>query len=300
MAEGIVQDGSDGAGLPWPEMAREMLPRLAAGIGTPPFPRHLVDALRQVVEFEWWMVMIYREHANPEMLHDNFTGSWRERGLTTYVGGFYVLDPFYVMSRSLDRPEVCRLGDIAPDGFLDSEYHRAHYALGRIGDEVNYLWPLEPGVTLAISLERSENCVPFSDADVHRMEAVQPLLYALACRHWSMVRQELRPPAGLELGRLVQEAAANFGRNVLTPRECEVVKLVLRGYSTKSISQALGISPGTVKVHRENIYGKLGVSSQAELFNLFIAYVSAPRDAAGHAALLSAGSAPVVPEREAG
>lgn len=62
---------------------------------------------------------------------------------------------------------------------------------------------------------------------------------------------------------------------MLTPRECEVVKLVLRGYSTKSISQSLGISPGTVKVHRENIYGKLGVSTQAELFNMFIASISA-------------------------
>jgi len=42
-----------------------------------------------------------------------------------------------------------RPGDIAPDGFLESEYHRAHYASGRIGDELNYLWPLEPGVRLA-------------------------------------------------------------------------------------------------------------------------------------------------------
>jgi DNA-binding CsgD family transcriptional regulator len=255
---------------------RDALPIVAATAGAPPFARHLIDALRQVVAFDWWMVMIYRERASPEMLCENFTGSWRERGLTTYVGGFYVLDPFYVMSRSLDHPEVCRLGDIAPDGFLESEYHRAHYASGRIGDEVNYLWPLEPGITLAASLERSENCVPYSDADVAHMEAVQPLLYALACKHWSLVRQKSAPAAALEVGRLVQEAASAFGNEVLTPRECEVVKLVLRGYATKSISQALGISPGTVKVHRENIYAKLGVSSQAELFNLFIASVCAP------------------------
>ncbi len=281
MAEDIGQDGNPGASLPWQALVHDALPRVAAGAGTPQFAQHLVDALRQVLAFDWWMVMVYREHANPEMLCENFTGSWRARGVTTYVGGFYVLDPFYVMSRSLDHPEVCRLGDIAPDGFLESEYHRAHYASGRIGDEVNYLWPLEPGITLAVSLERSEHCVPFSDADVGRMETVQPLLFALACKHWSMVRQKSAPPAGLELGRLVQEAAANFGRKLLTPRECEVVKLVLRGYSTKSISHALGISPGTVKVHRENIYAKLGVSSQAELFNLFIASVSARQGAAG-------------------
>ena len=117
--------------------------------------------------------------------------------------------------------------------------------------------------------------------DVEGMEAMQPLLYALAGKHWSLVRQKSAPQASLELGRLVQEAAANFGRTVLTPRERDVVTLILRGYSTKSISQALGISPGTVKVHRENIYGKLGISSQAELFNLFIASVSVTEGGAG-------------------
>jgi DNA-binding CsgD family transcriptional regulator len=278
MAEGIVLGGSLGAGSSWPALIQDALPRLAASAGTPQFPQRLVEALRHVLAFDWWMVMLYREQASPEMLFDNFTGSWRARGLTTYVAGYYLLDPFYVMSRSLDRPEVCRLRDIAPDGFLESEYHRAHYAAGRIGDEVNYLWPLEAGVTLAVSLERSEHGVPYGDADVESMETMQPLLFALACKHWSLVRQQAAPQASLEIGRLVQEAAANFGRALLTPRERDVVTLILRGYSTKSISQALGISPGTAKVHRENIYGKLGVSSQAELFNLFIASVSVPQD----------------------
>lgn len=280
MAEGVEPAGDETDGLSWAALARDALPKVAAAAGTPEFARQLVDAIRQVVGFDWWMAMIYREHANPEMLSENFSGSWRARGVTTYVGGYYVLDPFYIMSRSLDHPEVCRLGDIAPDGFLESEYHRAHYASGRIGDEVNYLWPLEPGITLAISLERSEHGRLFGDDEVRHMEAVQPLLHALACKHWSLVRQKAVPPPGLELGRLVQEAAASFGRKLLTPRECEVVKLVLRGYSSKSISQALGISPGTVKVHRENIYEKLGVSSQAELFNLFITSISAPQGAA--------------------
>jgi DNA-binding CsgD family transcriptional regulator len=281
MAEGIVQETDQAAGMPWLALLRDALPQVAVSAGASQFAERMIDALRLVIEFEWWMVMVYRRHANPEMLCENFTGSWRARGLTTYVGGFYVLDPFYILSQSLDHPEVCRLGDIAPDGFLESEYHRAHYASGRIGDEINYLWPLEAGVTLAVSLERSEHSAGFSDADVNRMETVQPLLYVLACGHWSIVRRRLAPPTGQELGRLVQEAAANFGRKVLTPRECEVVKLVLRGFSSKSISHALGISPGTVKVHRENIYSKLGVSSQAELFNMFIASVSTPQDAAG-------------------
>lgn len=277
MAVGIDAGAAAEAGPPWPLLLRETLPAVADAVGTDLFARRLVETLRLVLSFDWWMVMVYHPQANPDMLDENFTGSWRERGLTTYVGAFFVLDPFYIMSRSLDRPEVCRLGDIAPDGFLESEYHRAHYATGRIGDEVGYLWPLEPGITFAVSLERSENGRPFSANDVRNLEAVQPLLAALARRHWAATHAGAAGAVPLELGRLVQQAAADFGRDVLTPRECEVVKLVLRGYSTKSVSQALGISPGTVKVHRENIYAKLRVSSQAELFNLFIASVSTVR-----------------------
>jgi DNA-binding CsgD family transcriptional regulator len=274
MSMGIEENATADGQLAWALLLRDALPCVAEAIGTDQFAPRLIDALQQVLPFDWWMVMVYQPKSNPEMLHENFTGSWRERGLTTYVDAFFVLDPFYIMSRSLDHPEVCRLGDIAPDGFLESEYHRAHYAAGRIGDEVGYLWPLEPGVALAVSLERSQNGAAFSADDVRHLEAVQPLLYALARKHWGASQIRPAPAAPLEIGRLVQEAASEFGRDVLTPRECEVVKLVLRGYSTKSVSQSLGISPGTVKVHRENIYAKLGVSSQAELFNLFIASVS--------------------------
>jgi DNA-binding CsgD family transcriptional regulator len=279
MAIGVDADTQAGERPAWIALLRDALPQVAEAIGTGQFAKRLIDALQQVLPFDWWMVMVYRQHASPEMLHDNFMGSWREKGLSTYVGAYFVLDPFYIMSRSLDHPEVCRLADIAPDGFLDSEYHRAHYAAGRIGDEVGFLWPLEASVTLAISLERSENCIGFSTDDVRNLETLQPLLYAMARKHWVVAHPLAVTTPELELGRLVQEAAADFGRDVLTPRECEVVKLVLRGYSTKSVSQSLGISPGTVKVHRENIYAKLGVSSQAELFNLFIASVLATKPA---------------------
>ena len=275
MAIGVDDDIESTGDKRWLTLLRDNLPAVAESVGTAQFADRLVEALQRVLQFDWWMVMVYRRHAHPEMLAENFTGSWRAKGLTTYVGAFYVLDPFFLMSQTLDRPEVCRLGDITPDGFLESEYHRAHYASGRIGDEVNYLWPLDAGVSLAVSLERSESGAGFSDSEVRDLEAVQPLLYAFARRHWLSIKPQAPAAQEPEPGRLVREAAENFGRQVLTTRECEVVKLVLRGYSTKSISHALGISPGTVKVHRENIYGKLGVSTQAELFNMYIERISA-------------------------
>ena len=43
----------------------------------------------------------------------------------------------------------------------------------------------------------------------------------------------------------------------------------------KDPNSSLGISPGRVEAHRVNIYGKPGVSIRAELYNMFVAPISA-------------------------
>ncbi len=50
----------------------------------------------------------------------------------------------------------------------------------------------------------------------------------------------------------------------LTPREVEVLKLIVDGASNQTIAQQLVISEHTVKVHISNIFGKLNVSSRTK------------------------------------
>jgi len=50
----------------------------------------------------------------------------------------------------------------------------------------------------------------------------------------------------------------------LSDREIEILELIAEGLTNREIAQRLVISPGTVKVHTSNIYGKLGVHNRTQ------------------------------------
>jgi FixJ family two-component response regulator len=56
--------------------------------------------------------------------------------------------------------------------------------------------------------------------------------------------------------------------DLLTPREFEVMQLVITGMLNKQIAGELGTAEKTVKVHRGRVMEKLGVPSVAELVTL--------------------------------
>ena len=56
--------------------------------------------------------------------------------------------------------------------------------------------------------------------------------------------------------------------DLLTPREFEVMQLVITGLLNKQIAGELGTAEKTVKVHRHRVMQKLGVTSVAELVRL--------------------------------
>ena len=57
-------------------------------------------------------------------------------------------------------------------------------------------------------------------------------------------------------------------KNLLSPRELEVVELMKIGLSSQKIADRLCVSQETIKTHRKNIFLKLGIKSVFELFKL--------------------------------
>jgi DNA-binding CsgD family transcriptional regulator len=65
-------------------------------------------------------------------------------------------------------------------------------------------------------------------------------------------------------------ALENAGRSILSHREKDVLDCSLRGFSAKATAKQLNVSAGTVRLHRHNMYAKLEVTSQSELFALVL------------------------------
>jgi len=64
-----------------------------------------------------------------------------------------------------------------------------------------------------------------------------------------------------EVARLLASRPPN---SKLTPREYEVLKLIVKGLSNKAIGEKLGICEGTVKCHVNTILARLGVEDRTQ------------------------------------
>jgi two-component system, NarL family, response regulator DegU len=67
--------------------------------------------------------------------------------------------------------------------------------------------------------------------------------------------------ATLMMGK-IRDSKANANSGVLTERECEVIRLIADGLSTKDIASRICMAERTVEFHISNIYDKLGVNTR--------------------------------------
>lgn len=56
----------------------------------------------------------------------------------------------------------------------------------------------------------------------------------------------------------------------LTNRETDIIRLIIVGHPNSHIAKSLGIGLGTVKNHRHRLYNKLDITTERELFSMFL------------------------------
>ncbi len=196
-----------------------------------------------------------------------------EEGMANYCNALYLLDPYYNLFSRENFHGFAKWDDIAPGNFeKTSGPYWDYYKEWDFLDEVGYIVPLSTHISLHLSIARKRGMQRYNSATTDLLREFYPVVAALMTRHWRHVDRVIDSGESerRQLHDRVRSILHDFGSSVLTPREREIVQLLLKGYSYKTIADVLAISLGTVNTHRANIYEKLDISSSGELFSLLI------------------------------
>ncbi|NVK56860.1 MAG: helix-turn-helix transcriptional regulator [Alteromonadaceae bacterium] len=248
-------------------------------VGEDTFCQQLASFGQQLSGFNSAVVVSFLNKEKPLILFDNLPPKYRDKSLKPYVEGAYLLDPLYEIYKKDLADGVYRLRDLTSREFEDSEYYNHYFEATGIVDEAGVLIKVSNDISIEISFgyrktENLQNPLP----DMQVLIDCFPLIQAACKQNWSResqlvpLKRQLR--TGGEFGVTLDAAFANFGKSVLSPRECEIVQLILKGYSSDAIAEMLTISRETVKVHRKRCYSKLQINTSAELFSLFLEAIS--------------------------
>ncbi len=244
-----------------PELAKAI-----RSIGTADFVPALLDFMRSVAPFRGAFVSRLSPSRLPEHVFDNVRAERRSVVVDRWLDRAWLLDPFVVSYLGGRFDPVMVLEEVAPDRFSQTDYYSIYYRSVRLKDELAVFVEL-PQSTLFFSLGRLIDEARFSRKDRARLLEAQPVIASLCEQHFNgQVAHNPQPERGtVSLEDLIQGVCEG-----LTNREIEIVQHLLRGHSSQSIALVLDLSPATVKVHRKNIYRKLGISSQSDLFSIFL------------------------------
>lgn len=232
----------------------------------------LLRGLENLIDGSSGLVTIFPLAQPPQTTHHRLLANEDpQHQIDTYDAGAYLLDPFYRTALDEKSQGPFRIKDVSPEGFENSEYYNLFYKKLGFIDEICILFQFEDQAIVSVSLVRHAGESPFTKADINQLKIVYPLIKSILAK-W---RQNLEQTSQPNLEWQLDNALINFGNSVLTPRESKIIHLILHGYSIKYIADKLENSIETIKHHRKNIYIKLDVSSQSELFYLFIASLKA-------------------------
>jgi DNA-binding CsgD family transcriptional regulator len=240
-----------------PDLDSAVLPRAIAAIGAGDFAAVTAQALLDSLAFDLAAVVVHG--GNATLLFDNFTQAGAATGLANYLQVTRRCNP---LLRGAGASSAYRAGDVRPGACTIDDACRPW--LVESGDEeLGYRtlgWP-EKLEEVGLHLMTGHGLV---EIGLYRERAASRLP---AQRLRALARLGMPLAAAFERDRLLTApATAPTGHSALSPRERDVVQLLLQGCGSEAIALRLGISRHTVKDHRKQIFRKLRVGTLAELF----------------------------------
>ncbi|MDU9414829.1 helix-turn-helix transcriptional regulator [Pseudomonas sp. zfem005] len=250
------------------EWTRDVATVLTQPSGIPQM-KALAGWLRRLGHADHILQFAYPENAKPVSLFHTLPPGLRASFLEPYQLEAYLMDPLYLAALFDKEDGLYGLRDLAPDSFSGNPYFLTYYQHLQVSDELGYITSLEDGSKAVLSLMRGTGSPLFSEDEILLFGNAAPVVDEVTQTAWRVHRQ-VEPRQPWDLALRVRKVTERFGHGLLTRREHQVIRLILEGHSSRTIAEQLGIRCGTIKVHRRNIYDKLEIGSEAELYALFI------------------------------
>ena len=272
--EPVQQSATDNL-PPAPPLLASCTAALAA-LGTPGIFDAVFALLRQATPIDAYSALQLFTDKRPRVLAGD-DGALQvddaQRALTweAYSAGPYLFDPIHQHFVAGAPSGLYRLEEIAPAGFIGSEFHQRFIANHGHADELDLMVATAQGWAFLLMLVRGPGRPRFTHGEIQALQALLPFVEELLRKHSLVSATALEPERVNDLvQRKIDLTTQCFGASVLTAREHVVLRYLLLGYSSQLIGERLGIAEGTVKIHRRNIHQKLDITSQAELLALFV------------------------------
>ncbi|MFJ3681437.1 LuxR C-terminal-related transcriptional regulator [Pseudomonas sp. NPDC090208] len=256
------------------------LAALIGAVGSDHLGRALDAALKPTLDFDMSCIYLFRFNHNAVLIHDGYHGSVPQSTLAAYLRGGYLLDPFYVACTHDHPAGVWRMSELAPDSFFSSGFAisrdihpcvSSHH--GALIEEVGLIIPVAPRVAVVYSLMRGAPGGTFQPHEMDALKTLAPIVNSLLELHCRLRHSDCyAAPDSPDMQS--EDAFVEILQGQLTETQRYIAKLILQGHSNGSIARVLGISEGTVKVHKHNIYQRLEISTNTELYRLFINYLT--------------------------
>ena len=242
---------------------QSQLANLILSLASDNFYGHLAAACRLVSNCDNVLVVWLGHDHRPISLYHEHINAEAAKSSTLWLDGGYLVDPYYTLFKGQAAEGFYLLDDVAPDNFRQTDFYNRYFkAMGHAADG-GFLFNFNTENSMMVSIGKSDGS-PFTGQQIQQLHAICPVFSALCSRQQSAASGEVNFSAPLD------KAFRNFGRDHLSARECEVIQLILKGHSNKSIARLLEISVDTVKVYNKRFHTKLEITSQAELFSLFL------------------------------
>lgn len=253
---------------------------IIAAIGSDQLGSAIDATLRDTLDFDMSCAYLFCFNHNAILVHDGYNRSVSDKVLNAYTRGGYLLDPFYVACTNNHPAGLWRMSELAPDSFFSSGFAISkdiHPCVssehGALIEEVGFIIPIQPKVAIVYSLMRNLGSGAFQDWEMQALERLVPVFNSVFELHCRLKYAEHYANTG-QSDVILEDAFVDILQGQLTETQRYIAKLILQGHSNASIASVLNISEGTVKVHKHNIYQRLNISNNSELFRLFINYLA--------------------------